>query len=423
MFLFVYSLEELNQPDILAAVSLLILLILLTIIILIVRKVRRKKEPDNVKELEFAAQRKQTTIEELDDAQYLLKENVNTFVEPPSNFQNENSIPMNMNLDLNLQVEALEKEAIEIKESLFRMKGAIGKDDEYRELKEKWYEKERQLRELRNADKSSSFVTNGFIHHEKENNTETAVHLSTEYYETSDESQEHNDAETLTMYNAPISEQPNTISEKDKETKKLHDKIAQLEELPRILSEKNRLLLQELETLKAAHRQLEERYAHLESTQNKKAEQAPTGTNCAHTNETSQTPAATNTEIKNLQDKITELESLTPVLTEKNLLIEFLQNQLDKQIKNTFQVEKELTQLKAETLQANEAFQQRQTLADQIQEELQKKEQYNILITSQYEKAVQVTEKYKQQLDETIEKLSSLQAHLRNTIEHSRNSE
>ncbi|MDH7462474.1 hypothetical protein QEG73_14335 [Chitinophagaceae bacterium 26-R-25] len=422
MLLFVYSPQELEQPDTLAAVSLLILLILLTIIISIVRKVRRKKEPDNVKELEFAAQRKQTRVEELDDAQYLLKENVNTFVAPSSNFQNENTIPMNMNLDLSPQVEALEKEVTEIQENLFRMKGTDGNDVEYRELKNKWYEKQQQLRDLRNADNAFSFSANGSLHHEKESNTHTTVALSTEYYRTSEEPQEKNDSETTT-HNFQISELLNTISEKENEAKKLHNRIDELESLPRILTEKNKLLLQELETLKAEHSLLKEQYANWQSTQNNTAEQATTNSNLIHANEAPHKSAETDTEIKNLQHKILELESLSAVLTEKNLLIEYLQNQLDKHVKNTFQLEKEHSQLKAEMLEANEAFLQRQTFADQMREELQKKEQYNTYITSQYENAKQVSEKYKQQLDETIEKLSSLQAHLRSTIEHSANSE
>lgn len=324
---------------------------------------------------------------------------------------------------LNLQVEALEKEVTDIQDNLFRIKGIEGADIEYRELKEKWYEKQQQLRELKNAESSFASIVNGFIPQEKESNTETAVLLSTEYYETKNDPQEHAGSETLTMYNAPASELRNTISEKEKETKKLYDRIDELENLPKVLSEKNRLLLQELETLKAEHNQLKEQYANLQATQHKIAEQATTNTTLAHTNDTLHTSTDTNLEIKNLQNKISELESLSPVLTEKNLLIEFLQNQLDKQVKNNFQLEKENSQLKAQMLQVNEIYQQGQTMAAQLQEELQKKEQYNILITTQYEKAVQVNEMYKQQLGETIEKLSSLQTHLRGTVESSVNSE
>lgn len=318
---------------------------------------------------------------------------------------------------LNLQVEALEREVTDIQDNLFRIKGIEGTDLEYRELKNKWYQKQQQLRDLRNGDSVFSVAANGFIHQEKENTTETTVLLSTEYYETNDDLQEQNGAETLTMYDAQISEPIHTVSEKEHETKKLHDRIAELEELPKILNEKNQLLLQELETLKAAHDQLKEQYANLQSAHNKIVEQATTNNNVAVTNEPLHTSAETAAEIKNLQDKISELESITPVLTEKNLLIEFLQNQLEKQVKNTFQLEKEHAQLKAQMLHANEAYQQEQTLADQMREDLQKKEQYNILITSQYERALQVSEKYKQQLDETIEKLSSLQSHLRSTME------
>lgn len=324
-----------------------------------------------------------------------------------------------MNLNLHLQVEALEKEVTEIQDNLFRIKGTDGKDLEYRELKEKWYEKQQQLRDLRNADTASAFVVNGFLHNEKQNNTETAVLLSTEYYENSHESHETSYPEIKSGNTSHISELLNTIAEKEKEAKKLNDRIDELESLPRILGEKNKLLLQELETLKAAHNQLQEQYADLQSTQHKTAEQPTTNCNCGQTNELLHTSSPADIEIKQLQDKISELESLSSVLAEKNLLIDFLQNQLDKQVKNTFQVEKELAQLKAEMLQANEVFQQRQTLVHQIQEDLQKKEQYNMLITAQYEKAVQVNEKYKQQLDETIEKLSSLQAHLRGATEHS----
>jgi len=316
---------------------------------------------------------------------------------------------------LNLQVEALEKEVTEIQENLFSMKGTSGKDVEYRELKNKWYEKQQQLRDLTSTGKVLDPAANGFIYQEKENSTETAVALSTEYYENSNESHQNNYQETITE-NSQISELLHTISEKEKEAKKLHDRIAELESLQGILNEKNTHLLQELETLKAENSLLKEQSADLQLMQNNTAEQATTICDHNHVNEAPHT-AETDLEIKKLQDKILELESLSPVLVEKNLLIEFLQNQLDKQVKNNFQLEKEHSQLKAEILEANEVFLERQTLADQMQEELQKKEQYNIYITSQYENAKQVSEKYKQQLDETIEKLSSLQAHLRSTIE------
>jgi chromosome segregation ATPase len=407
------SIDELRK--LLAPIAIPLILCLLIITILIIIFYRQNKKEDNSLEVEYAESLNLAKQDTIDSTPDLSVENTeSTFA--PQIFTTENNSTANDNNDeLKQKIEALETETNQLKDELVRIRATTGDGILYREMKNKWHEKQAQLLQLMSTSPKVDEQTSDLTIHER-----IPANFNV---------QEVKEA----AYNSEkVDEQTNSLMVPDSVPVNFNDKeIKEAEHSPEIvtpqtninneiqtLENKNRLLEADLEALQNEYRLLKEQHSTLLLTQSKIEETGQKNESAVDSTEViNNSSTQPDEKMKHLQEKISALESLPEVLKEKNLLIGFLQNQLEQQVKNGFQTEKEHSELKEQFSQIDGMLKPLMEDLNQMKDTLKKKEQYISYINMQHKKTQVSSDDYKKQFEEKCEELASLQSNLNNVLE------